>query len=120
MGTDGLFPGSNNRRCVAGDTCGGSCCPAYGVNREVSGERNGLRSICEVLAQFLCGQRDGAVLRVRALRSMKQRHFGAGIFYRWCLRAQFVFDIYASNGIRGSRICGARYFQATAFFGIDL
>ena len=120
MGTDGLFPGSNNRRCVAGDTCGGSCCPAYGVNREVSGERNGLRSICEVLAQFLCGQRDGAVLRVRALRSMKQRHFGAGIFYRWCLRAQFVLDIYASNGIRGSRICGARYFQATAFFGIDL
>ena len=120
MGTSWLFPIGDNRCGIVGNTCGGSGGPLHGVYREVSRERNGLRSICEVLAQFLCGQRDGAVLRVRALRSLKQRHFGAGIFYRWCLRAQFVFDIYASNGIRGSRICGARYFQATAFFGIDL
>ena len=117
---DGLFPGSNNRRCVASDTCGGSCSPAYGVNREVSGERNGFRSSSEVLAQFLRGQRDGAVLRVRALRSLKQRHFSTGLEYRWCLRAQFVLDIYASNSIRGPRVGCAGYNQATAFFGIDL
>ena len=60
MGTDGLFPFVDQQRCVVGDTCGGSCSPLHGVNREVSRERNGLRSICEVLAQFLRGQRDVA------------------------------------------------------------